>query len=795
LTGCAISHFHPAQIAELKGVFLAQLRGLLDKLKISGKVEQFEVYKEIFSKYFSERDITIFTFYDKFLVLLGEYLIFDAKPDERIKKLISENYEIVFSFIRSSNNLKVFEKYYPSYERYNDYITDASSKAKILQYLGYFCWMKQDFELSKKFLKESLEIANNKCDVDEIPGRYTNLGYIYECSGDMDQAEYYYNAGLDFAKKHNSENSIKMAYDAMGRLNLSRDNFNKAINYFEESLKLYREENDLNKVSVQSNLACAYLKNGEHIKAKKYFKQIHQKWIKDANPELYFAILANSASNLRKLSEYKISEKYYLESVEYAESQKAIEQLGSGYLNLGIIYSCTDRNEKASEFYHRALEISQKTNNEKLLLSVYTNLGELKKNQQLYKNAISYFNKAILLSKKQKNIKNLVSLLKMLAACFEETNEFEKALTVLKEFNQVNEEYLMTQNQKEKELEENPLVGKGRNQQYFFKESNSLISRELTQKIGSALIGRNPSMQKVINQAILAAGNNDCSILIRGESGTGKEIVAKMIHYSSLRSKAPFVAVNSAAFTSGIAPSALFGHLKGSFTGASSRQIGHFEAANTGTIFFDEIGDMPLDIQSTLLRVLEEKAIHPVGAHKSIKVDFRLISATHNDIYDRVHKGVFRLDFLNRINTLEIVIPPLRERKDDIPILIDYFLDEIGLRLGADRPTISVSALKMLCDFDYPGNVRELSNTIEKLVLFCKKNEITGEDVYLLQGKNPDLLPLSRKFPTLNLESLEKDSIMQALEETNYVKTKAAELLGITSYSLLRRLKKYNIVV
>lgn len=766
------------------------------KLEQVGKLEKFEVLKEIFTFCFKQRDVQIFKYYDIFLELLEEYLIFDENPSESFRNLISTCFKDVFTFIRASVNNLAFEKYYPGFVQYRYLISNNTSLAIILNCVSYFYWMKQDSVTCIKLLEESLELANNFCSTEVLPARYTTLGYIYECMGEMDQAEDYYQQGLDFAKKHNFEKAIIMAYDAMGRLFFARELYDKAIEYFQASLILHRDESkSLDKVSVQCNLASAFMYNNQPKQAMLMFEKAKKDWVKQEAPELYYSILANSGINYGRMKEYKKAEQNLLSALEFSNNNKAMELMLISNLELGILHQEKGELISAESSFKIALKLATETENEKQLLRTYSQMAELMQSKADWKRAIDYLTIVKQLSKKQKNVTKISETVKLLAFCFENLEQYEKAYKNMKEYADFAEIKYLTESKKEKELQENPAIGIGSSKHYLFKDNISLISRELVGKIGTNFLGRNPAMIKVINQAILAAGNSDCSILIRGESGTGKEIIAKLIHYSSSRANEPFVAVNSASFTPGIAQSALFGHLKGAFTGASSRQVGHFEAANKGTIFFDEVGDMPLDIQSALLRVLEEKAILPVGAHKSLKVDFRLISATNKNIYENVEKGGFRLDFMNRINTLEIVIPSLRDRKDDIPILVDYFIEDICSRLQVVRPSVSVSALKMLCDYDYPGNVRELRNNIEKLIIFCKKNEINSEDIFLLQNGNSEAASPQKYFATLNLEELEKRAIWQALNEAGNVKTKAASLLGLTSYSLLRRLKKYDIKI
>ncbi|MCF7794384.1 MAG: sigma 54-interacting transcriptional regulator [Candidatus Cloacimonetes bacterium] len=777
----------------MKGKKMRKYFELLTKLKEVGKTEKFAVYQDIFITCFINRDDAIFQHFDDFLDLLEEFIAFDSKPELQIKNLITQNFEILFHFIRSSNNSIAFEKYHETYLIYKKYFTNFQAHAKILQYLGYIFWLKQNIKKSIIVLEQSLHMANKYCDKDIIPNRYTNLGYIYECSGDFEKAQFYYQQGLDFAKNNNSEEALKFAYDAMGRLFFGRELYQKAILYFEESIKLYHDDKHLDKVSVTCNLASSYMYINKNETAKQYFNQINKKWIRDANPELYYSIIANSAINEGLLKNFSKAENSLLDVIQFAESNNTVELLLIAHLELGIIYLQSNQYEKSSEFLFKALEIADSTQNEKQLLRIYTKLALVFKQKKEFTKSIIFAKKAGLLSKKQNNLQQNIDVLKNLSDCYEEEENYKQAYLTEKEINELQEKMFTENRDKEEELEMNPLIGTEKHKHYIFRESNSLISMELAHQIGTPFIGRTQSMLKVIQQALLAAANSYSSVLIRGESGTGKEIVAKLIHYSSSRASYPFVAVNSASFNPGLVQSALFGHVKGAFTGASTRQIGHFEAANQGTIFFDEIGEMPLDTQTSLLRVLEEKKIKPIGSHKEIIVDFRLISATNRDVYDDVKNGKFRLDFLNRVNTLEIVIPPLRERKDDIPILVEYFLEEISGKLGEKKPVISVSALKMLCDYDYPGNVRELRNTLEKLILFSNHSEIGADDIYLLQNPDSGTQFSETDFSTLHLETLEKNAILKALKESDNVKTEAAKLLGITSYALLRRIKKYNL--
>ncbi|OQY40213.1 MAG: hypothetical protein B6226_00350 [Candidatus Cloacimonetes bacterium 4572_65] len=765
---------------------------LIKKLEEAGKVQQFEIYNEIFKKCFKARDKDIFNYVDDFINLLNEYLNFDAKPMNTVKEIISANFEVIFSFIRYSNDSSAFEKYFPTYKEHSTIISAPIPIINLYQHFGYIYWMRQNFDKSIEYLEKSLHLANENYPPEKLPNRYTNLGYIYESSGQLDAAETIYKQGLAFAKKHNSLSGIKLAYDAMGRLSLGRADYRRAAIYLEESLKLYTTVRDIDRASVISNLANAYIYLGNLEKAKKYFNEIQAEWVKHDDPEFYYSTLISSAHIYKTLKDYNKAEENLLNSLKYARSSNATEQLCTCLLALSALYRTTNKLVKAEECGLEALGIVKKNKNEKLLKTCFNSLAKISFEKKDYIKVFDYASNAINLAKKQNNLPNQMQLLKLCSISYEEIGDYKNAYDFITKYNKLNEKHLKEQKRKNEELDNNPLAGIAGNRHYVFSKSNSLLSHELTRKIGTTLIGKDPSMVKLINHAFMAAGHSNASILIRGESGTGKEIIAKLIHYSSSRSSFPFVAVNSAAFNPGVVNSALFGHEKGAFTGANVKKIGHIEAANRGTIFFDEIGEMPIETQISLLRVLEEKSIIPVGSNKAKKVNFRLISATNSDIYKHVESKTFRLDFLNRINTLEIVIPPLRDRKDDIPILVDYFIESICSDLNIPRPTLSLQALNLLCNYNYPGNVRELRNTIERLIIFNSSKNISGEDVNFLQNVMPTKEVSCMIEKTLNLEELEREAIIQAMKRANNVKVKAAGLLGISIYTLLRRLKKYE---
>ncbi len=319
----------------------------------------------------------------------------------------------------------------------------------------------------------------------------------------------------------------------------------------------------------------------------------------------------------------------------------------------------------------------------------------------------------------------------------------------------------------------------------------------------SGMMGKNPKMLQVYN-LIEKVAPTPASVLISGESGTGKELVAKAIHLNSTREKKPFITVNCAALTDNLLESELFGHEKGAFTGAVAMRKGRFELADGGTIFLDEIGEIPLLLQSKLLRVLQEKQFERVGGSKTMEVDVRIVSASNRDLKEEVAQGRFREDLFYRLNVIHVALPALRDRMDDMPLLVDFFLKRCQQELGCEQLSISQEALRLLMKLPWEGNIRELENTIERAAILCNNNVIEVDDVQpdsLQPIENngwSDHLDFGQLLPDsvgLNevLYVVEEKMLLRALDEAGFVQARAAESLGITKSLLQYKMKKYGI--
>jgi two-component system response regulator HydG len=319
---------------------------------------------------------------------------------------------------------------------------------------------------------------------------------------------------------------------------------------------------------------------------------------------------------------------------------------------------------------------------------------------------------------------------------------------------------------------------------------NLYLRQELkTKDERNVLVYESDSMSRIIDM-IARVAPTDSTVLITGESGTGKGLVARKIHQLSPRSRRPFITVDCGTLVETLFESELFGHVKGSFTGADANKVGKFELAQNGTLFFDEISNIGLEVQAKLLRAVEERKISKVGSHRVITVDVRIIAATNKDLTKSIKDGSFREDLFYRLNVVLIQMPPLRERKSDIPLLVQYFLEKYNARLRKDIRGISPDALDLLVCHDWPGNVRELENTVERLVVLSPGPYLEPADLVFA---GTILTPAAEASAGASLRDLERHHIIQTLQRYDGHKSETARALGIDRKTLREKLKRYNI--
>jgi DNA-binding NtrC family response regulator len=320
------------------------------------------------------------------------------------------------------------------------------------------------------------------------------------------------------------------------------------------------------------------------------------------------------------------------------------------------------------------------------------------------------------------------------------------------------------------------------------KNKNILLTQALEKRYSFGnILGKNTRMQKVF-ELISDIADTDSTVLIQGESGTGKELIARAIHFNSYRKNKPFIVANCSAYSQNLLESELFGHEKGSFTGAIRRKIGRFELANGGTIFLDEIGEVSPPTQILLLRILQDHRFERVGGEETLEVDVRVIAATNKNLTEEMKKGTFREDLYYRLNVIPIFVPPLRDRKDDIPLLASYFLQKFSRERGKDVTSFSPEVIEILLAHSWPGNVRELENVIDHATIISKQDKVLSKDLpqYLFQTPLPP-----PEFATL--QDYEKNLIFKTLQDTNWNKHKTSKKLNINRSTLYGKIKRYGL--
>jgi DNA-binding NtrC family response regulator len=336
-------------------------------------------------------------------------------------------------------------------------------------------------------------------------------------------------------------------------------------------------------------------------------------------------------------------------------------------------------------------------------------------------------------------------------------------------------------------------IGRVREQMCLRTAVHDLQARLVERHRLEGIIGESGRMQEVL-ALVKQVAPSDATVLIRGESGTGKELIARAIHFNSPRAAGPLVTLNCAALPEQLLESELFGHEKGAFTGATAQRKGRFELADGGSIFLDEIGDLSLPLQVKLLRVLQERQFERLGGTRTLTVDVRILAATHRDLEQAMQDGAFREDLYYRLNVVSVQIPPLRERREDIPVFLDHFLQKFGDKNRRTVTGLTAAARDALLKYDYPGNVRELENIVERAVLLCRGQVVDVGDLpaAVRPGERSPQVPEPRRLPEV-LAAIERQAIRAALERHGWVQTQAAEDLGISERVLRYKMRKYGL--
>lgn len=573
--------------------------------------------------------------------------------------------------------------------------------------------------------------------------------------------------------------------------------YDKAIFFISSALELSHKMKDLNnQMTLLNNLSTLYSLVGRYTEAEEMLKRGLSLSEEHDIPFQKVQFLFNLGVLNMRQDKYTEALRLLLDCEQAAKSFNLTNisfwsdlnsNLAGCYRYLGEVDLAWQRLEEA----RRVLADSADTNTLQELdlnkANYLISLGKYSESRKLLKSVIKY-------ATKNKLFDVLITAQLNLHESYKKANDYVKACSCLLDLHRIHleyQQYLMTEQTKDYDQRIQILM-----QDYNeVQQQYSSLQQDIRNYLGSEFVGKSKAHQKVLEAALLAAQHPNASVLLIGESGTGKDVIARMIHNNSARRDAQLIAVNMAAISPNLLESEFFGHKKGSFTGAISDTKGFFLEANQGSLFLDEISEMPFNLQAKLLRVLESRKLTPVGSSRELAFDTRVISSTNRDIMQMIRNDQFRLDLYHRLNTIEIHVPPLRERPEDIEVLVLHYTEKLARELKMPVPKIALSFFHALQQYSFPGNVRELKNVIERLLILQSgtdwDNRILNKLPSLKLGiqSKPDSTIKSRK------EKLEKEEIIEALQKCAGKQKAAAKLLGISESTLTRRIVAYNLEI
>lgn len=617
--------------------------------------------------------------------------------------------------------------------------------------------------------------------------------------GDYEKAVEYSNNSVIHFKELDDELSSVKSYiiigkvnNALGNLDICLENLFFALdimNKFKDKLELREFKTQKMQLGeIYESIAVAYSKLEQTDLAEEYSQKSIGIFQETNTQKGIYKNLINMGVMYSKSDSHKAL-RYYNKALDILKPMKNYSNLAICTSNIGSVYSDIKKYDLALKYYFEALKISEDNGVNAFIPHFNQNLGRIYIELGKPDKALEFVNKSLEVSQKKKKLELIKANHELLSYIYQKKEEFKTALEHYQHFHEVsnkiiNKEMIKKISGLKKKHDES-------NQKLIeTQKDNSLISGILEKSINMNFVGRSPAIKKVLELAMTVASNKDANVLIIGENGTGKEIIAHIIHHAGFRKDKLFVPVNCNAIPESLAESEFFGYKKGAFTGADKDKIGFLEAANDGTIFMDEITEMPISLQSKLLRVLEDRKIRKIGSNKEVQVNFRVISATNKDVKGLIKSNDFRIDLFYRINTMEIHIPPLRERKEDIEALLEFFIMEFSRSMNKKNLRIENSVIQKLYKYDFPGNVRELRNMAERAIILLKGSVVTP-DLFDLPRTQSDIAG-SHSNIRVTLGDMERMMILQAMKEKNNNQREAAKILGISYSTLYRKLKSYK---
>jgi transcriptional regulator with PAS, ATPase and Fis domain len=645
-----------------------------------------------------------------------------------------------------------------------DIALDAAKKtrngdliAEVLCYIGNYYQVRKDrSKAMDTFVKAEKQLTENspiniklKILMETSSAFYMSLQY--------DKALIYLSRALALSSQTNDVDRQLLIINNLSTLYMMINKFDEAEQMLNKGLSMSKEH----KVPIRNlmflfSLGVFHLRQDAHVKAMEYFleSESFSTQVGFKEPRFMFDLNSNLAGCYRFLEQNDLALARLDEAAKYVEL-----------------------------IHDPAAKAELDVNRGNFLIS----LGRYPESRKLLTSVVNFANKHKLYDLMTVAQKNL-------ARSYELEGNLKQAIKLLLDLsNQQSEYHSYIQAEKSKELD---LRIKALMDDYeSVQEQYSALAEGYQSNLARDFVGHSKTHRKVLEAALLAAQHPSASVLITGESGTGKDVLAHIIHFNSARRNSPFVAVNMAAISSSLLESEFFGHKRGSFTGATHDTKGFFLEANKGSLFLDEISEMPTNLQAKLLRVLESRKLSPVGSSSEIAFDTRVISSTNRNVMEMINQNSFRLDLYHRLNTIEIYIPPLRERSDDIPALIDYYTEKIARDLKILPPRIDVSFVSRMQEYSFPGNVRELKNIIERLMIMQKSRLWDSDTLEMLPTINQPPQTIAAGSFMDKKKEMERNEIINALQACGGKQKDAAKLLGISESTLTRRVNSFKLEI
>lgn len=719
-----------------------------------------------------------------------DYISFDAHPPQEICIPYLTSCLKIIQIAPPRENREIIEIVETVISKYNFPPEALPNLARLLDKLGRAAFFNHDAQKAIQYFLETDKIANQLNDKTINYGRFNSLGNVFQALGRNDKAIDYFHKSIQLGLQFNKTDNLTSSHNNLGNIYYHYQNYTKASEHLEISLS-YFSKNDFSphKAGALNTLASIYGDMENYQKSNQIFSLLCNDHYKKYTPDFYIIAHTNLCGSALMNNDITGAEKYLLEVEDLVEDSGQTFPIETVYFfyQRALMNKAKQNIDLALADFRKGLSIAEEHKINEEVAEINYALAEVYLNKQDYETAKILTQKTLSIWKELRLENKIATVYKLLAKIEESRSRYKQALQNHKKYADGLIQHLQQQlkiNKKEKQE-----IKKKVKKEFYFKSANNLISEELTKLVKHKFIGVSQAMKDLTNKLLMASEHPDVNVLILGESGVGKEIAARIIHYNSPRKQNNMFSVNSSAFPETLVESSFYGYEKNAFTGAEKLHIGYFEACKGGSVFFDEVGDMSYPIQSKLIRVLEEKVINRVGSVKNIEVDFRMISATNKNINKLAQNSEFRFDLLSRINTIEINIPPLRERTEDIPILTEHFLQSTAEKFNQPLPVLINGALDLLISYHFPGNIRELKSIIEKtMILNPGVKKITPE--IIKSSITDEKRKIEIDLTNLNLHENENKLIITAMKKADNVQKNAAKLLGISPYALNRKLKK-----